>query len=111
MVLTAFVSGAGIGLFFGRDDFMGGYDSWPRRLTRLGHIALAALGLFNVVYAISPATAVTGWHAQGAGIALIVGGFAMPAVCFLSAWHKQFKSLFFIPVGSLLGAVILILMG
>ena len=31
------VSGATIGLFFHREAFLGGYDTWRRRLVRLGH--------------------------------------------------------------------------
>src|SRR6185436_7615620 len=53
LILAAFVSGAGIGLFFHRDDFWGGYTSFRRRIVRLGHIALAALGMINLLFAIS----------------------------------------------------------
>ena len=109
MVLGAFVTGSVIGLFFGRDDFLGGYGSWRRRLTRLGHIALAALGLFNVVYGAMPIAAVHGWRTHWAGLGLIAGGIAMPMVCFLSAWKRGFRRLFFIPVGALIGSVVVIL--
>jgi len=102
LILLAFASGAGIGLFFHRDDFWGGYDSWRRRLARLGHIAMAALGILNVVYSLAPAAAV-------AGDCLLAGAIAMPAVCFLSAWRKPLRALFFIPVTLLIAAVILIL--
>lgn len=105
MLLVGFITGACMGLGFGREDFFGGYSSWRRRLARLGHIALVALGLLNIVFAISPVTV-----RPLAGILLIVGGVAMPAVCFLSAWKKAFKRLFFIPVATLLAAVILILL-
>ena len=54
LVLAAFATGAAIGLFFHRPDFLGGYDAFRRRILRLGHIALAALGMLNVIYAISP---------------------------------------------------------
>jgi len=74
MILAAFVSGAGIGLFFWRENFLGGYGSWRRRLIRLGHIALAALGLFNVVYAMTPAELIRGWRMEWSGVGLIVGG-------------------------------------
>src|SRR5437870_1544132 len=53
MILTAFVTGAILGLFFYREDFLGGYASFRRRILRLGHIALAALGTINVVYSLS----------------------------------------------------------
>ena len=43
-ILTAFATGAVLGLFFHREDFLGGYASFRRRILRLVHIALAALG-------------------------------------------------------------------
>jgi hypothetical protein len=109
MILAAFISGAAAGLFFHRDDFLGGYASWRRRLMRLGHIALAALGLFNVVYAMTPAGVLTVSRSHWAGLGLIVGGIAMPTVCYLSAWKREFRRLFFIPVGALIGSVVVIL--
>src|SRR6266540_3922856 len=39
LLLFAFVTGAGLGLFFHRDDFLGGYNSFRRRIVRLGRIA------------------------------------------------------------------------
>ena len=105
LILAAFVSGSIIGLGFHRDEFLGGYASFRRRLVRLGHIALAALGTLNVVYGLSPAPA------SIAGILLLAGAIAMPVVCFLSAWQKTFRYLFFIPVTLLVSAVLLIIHG
>ncbi len=105
LILAAFVAGAAIGLGFHREDFLGGYGSWRRRLLRLGHIALAALGLLNVVYGISPLPAGEGWSVRLPGILLVAGGVAMPAVCFLAAWRERWRQLFFVPVTLLIGAV------
>ena len=105
LVLAAFVTGAGLGLFFHRDDFWGGYDSFRRRIVRLGHIALAALGMMNVLYSLSPWPAATRWESDAASIAFVVGGVSMPAVCFLSGWKLGFRHLFFIPVTALILAV------
>ncbi|HYE18290.1 MAG TPA: hypothetical protein VEA69_07585 [Tepidisphaeraceae bacterium] len=111
LVLTAFATGAAVGLFFHREEFWGGYASFRRRIVRLGHIACAALGMMNVVYALSP------WPAPGAAVTpyanalWIIGGVSMPVVCFLSGWRMAFRHLFFIPVGSLVGAVGLTLWG
>ena len=110
LILAAFLAGAVIGLRFAQEEFLGGYASWRRRLLRLGHIAAAALGLINVVYAISPAPS-AGWRAAGASIGLAAGAVAMPAVCFLSAWHKPMRAFFFIPVCMLAAAVALIIAG
>ena len=111
MILAAFATGAVVGLGFAREEFMGGYAGWRRRLTRLGHIALAALGILNLVFAVAPLPAPHTWQAQGAGIGLIIGGITMPAVCFLSAWKQPLRHLFAIPVTALIGAAICALLG
>ena len=105
LVLSGFLSGAAIGLFFHRPDFLGGYDSFRRRLVRLGHIAQVALGLLNVLYGISLWPAESLWQAQAASWCFMIGGVSMPAVCFLTAWKEPFRRLFAIPVAALvLGA-------
>ncbi len=106
MILTAFSSGAIIGLFFYRENFLGGYASFRRRILRLGHIALAALGMINVLYGLSPARSELSLESQIASLGFIIGGITMPAVCFLSAWRVGFRHLFFIPVSALIIAVI-----
>ncbi len=111
-ILTAFVSGALIGLFFHRDDFLGGYSSFRRRILRLGHIALAALGMINILFGLSYPASEPSLPAQVASVSFIVGGATMPAVCFLSAWRVGFRHLFFIPVSALvLGAIETLRMG
>ena len=111
LVLSAFVTGASIGLFFHKEEFWGGYDSFRRRIVRLGHIALAALGMMNVIFSFSP------WPLEGTAAAnlaswgFVVGGISMPAVCFLAGWRKPFRHLFFIPVTALIIAVSNTLLG
>src|SRR5438552_3296148 len=107
----AFVTGAGIGLFFHRADFLGGYDAFRRRILRLGHIALAALGMLNVIFSLSPWPAAGMPAAHAASLGFIVGGIAMPAVCFLTAWRESFRHLFFIPVLALMIGVVGTLLG
>ncbi|HVT80199.1 MAG TPA: hypothetical protein VHM90_06035 [Phycisphaerae bacterium] len=111
MLLAAFATGAVLGLFFWREDFMGGYAGWRRRLTRLGHIALAALGILNMVYGLAAIPVVGTWQASGASAGLILGGCTMPLVCFLSAWRMPLRHLFVIPVASLLGAAACVVLG
>ena len=111
LVLAAFVSGAAIGLGFHREEFLGGYGSFRRRLLRLGHIALAALGMLNVLYGLTPASGDGGARALLPGLLLAAGAVAMPLVCFLSAWRQPFRHLFFVPVVLLLAAVGLIIHG
>ena len=105
LILSAFATGAMIGMFFHREDFLGGYNSFGRRLLRLGHISQAALGMLNVLYAVSTPVAL-GWPAQLASMGLVVGGLSMPVACFLTAWKPGFRHLFFIPVAALITGVI-----
>ena len=111
LVLAAFMSGAGVGLFFHRETFWGGYASFRRRIVRLGHVAFAALGMLNVLYALSPWPDPVRWNASWAGACWIVGGVAMPAVCFLSGWREGFRHAFVVPVCALVAAVVLTLIG
>jgi hypothetical protein len=46
-------SGLIVGLFFHKDDWMGGYGSFRRRLIRLGHISFFGIGILNVLFALS----------------------------------------------------------
>jgi hypothetical protein len=108
LILTAFISGAGLGLFFHEENFWGGYTTFCRRIVRLGHISFAAIGMLNVLYGLTPASMAM---PRSAGIGLIVGGISMPAVCFLSGWNPAFRHLFFIPVISLMIGVGSILYG
>ena len=111
LVLSAFVTGALLGMFFHRDDFWGGYNSFRRRIVRLGHIALAALGMMNVLYSMSPWPSSSVWESDAASICFVIGGISMPGVCFLSGWRKPLRHLFFIPVTSLILAVVWTLQG
>jgi hypothetical protein len=99
-ILSGFATGAILGPFFHRDDFLGGYGSFRRRILRLGHISLPALGAINVLYSLSATKTWVG------AVAFVVGGVTMPAVCFLTCWHGGFRRLFFIPVTALIIAAI-----
>lgn len=111
LVLGAFATGTLMGLFFHREDFLGGYGSFRRRLARLGHIALAALGMMNVLFSLSPWPSPESWSAGAASLAFVTGGVSMPAVCFLTAWREPFRHLFAVPVVALVLAVVFTLYG
>jgi hypothetical protein len=111
LVLAAFVTGAAIGLRFHRDDFWGGYASFRRRIVRLGHVALAALGLMNVVYSVAPGAGAASALGRAASICFVVGGITMPLACFLTGWRARFRHLFAVPVLALVAAVVLVLCG
>jgi hypothetical protein len=111
-MLAGVLSGAIVGLFFYRDDWMGGYDSWRRRLTRLGHISFFGLGFLNLIFAATAAQLfLPGANLKIASWAFVVGAITMPACCFLSAWRKPFRHLFPIPVVSVATGVVAILLG
>jgi len=107
-ILAGFLSGLGLGLGFHRDEWLGGYGSFRRRLIRLGHISFLGLGILNILFAVSGPRLVLGPGAlRLASWALIVGGIAMPTCCGLMAWRRAFYPLFGIPVVSLvLGAAL-----
>jgi hypothetical protein len=111
-MLAGVVCGAGIGLFFHRDDWMGGYESYRRRLTRLGHISFFGIGLINLAFAATASQlALSAAYGYFASRALIVGAITMPLVCFLSAWRKPMRHLFPVPVVAVLAGVLAILIG
>ena len=111
-MLLGVVSGAVIGLFFHREDWMGGYASYRRRLTRLGHISFFGLALLNFCFAFTQSLRPLPWPWGGVAMGgFITGAATMPAVCFLSAWRKPFRHLFFIPVGGVLTGVVAELLG
>jgi hypothetical protein len=107
--LAGAVTGALIGLFFHREHWLGGYDSFPRRLIRLGHIACFGLGLINILYALSAAGLPDTATLHAGSRLLVVGMVTMPLNCFLTAWKKPFRHLFFIPAGSTLGGIVCLL--
>ena len=111
-ILAGVVTGAVIGLFFWREDWMGGYHSWRRRLTRLGHISFFGLGLLNLLFAATAAQlGLAGAELRIASGALLLGMMAMPVCCFLSAWRKPLRHLFPIPVLAVAVGAIAILIG
>lgn len=111
-ILAGVLSGSVIGLFFHREDWMGGYASHRRRLTRLGHISFFGLGFLNLIFA---ATAnLLNLHGQSLSISsmgLIVAAITMPICCFLTAWKKPLRHLFPIPVVAATVGILAILIG
>lgn len=105
------ISGALLGLGFHKPQWWGGYDSWRRRLARLGHISFFGTGFLALAIALTINTLKT----QNALVAetspllgglIIVGAVTMPTVCFLSSWRKSFRHAFVLPVVLLGGGVL-----
>lgn len=100
------VSGALIGLKFHREDWLGGYQSFRRRMVRLGHIAFFGLGLINILFALSAAPFAASRWTAAASVLLVVGAATMPTNCFLTAWRGGFRHAFFIPAGATMAGIL-----
>lgn len=111
-MLAGVLSGGIIGLFFYRDEWMGGYGSWGRRLTRLGHISFFGLGFLNLMFAATAGQLVLRpSYLEVASVGLLAGAITMPICCFLSAWRKPMRHLFPIPVIAVTVGIVAILAG
>jgi len=108
-ITAGFVSGAVIGMFFYDQDWLGGYNSWRRRMVRLGHISFLGTGLLNLAFVFSLALGEGESPLAMASWLFVVGALTMPLVCFLSAWRDGFRYLFPIPVASLIVAASLLI--
>jgi len=110
-ITMGFLTGAALGMGFHKEQFMGGYNSWPRRLSRLGHIAFFGTGFLNVLFGL------TGLHFgesfmeetlwKWMSILFLLGGCWMPICCFAVAVKKEAKPVFVIPVVLLVGGGLL----
>jgi hypothetical protein len=110
-ILAGVLIGVGLGLRFHDPDWLGGYNSWPRRLLRLGHISFFGIALLNLAFAVTVHR--LGWHpaTQWAGAGLAAAQGLMPAVSFLAAWRPGFRRAFVLPVSCVLLGVVGLLLG
>jgi hypothetical protein len=107
-ILVGLLAGAGIGLFFHDETWLGGYASWRRRMLRLAHVALVGTGLLNIAFGLLPARGGSSpFGPRCASVLFAAGAVAMPLACLLSAWRKEMRHLFFIPVSILVVAALL----
>jgi len=90
--------GSALGLVAARDDGWGGYGSFPRRATRLGHVAAVMLPLLAGFYALGleawgfdPT-----WAAWGARL-WTGGAAALVVTLFVIAWRPRLKPLLALP--------------
>jgi hypothetical protein len=109
-IVLGFGSGSLLGLKFHREDWLGGYGSFKRRLYRLGHISLFGLAMVNLMfYFTSQKFPSATLPILVASWGFVVGAVTMPVCCFVVAHNAKGKALFAIPVGSLLVGGILTL--
>jgi hypothetical protein len=96
-------SGLVLGLFFHREQWLGGYASLKRRLYRLAHISFFGLGVLNLCFYFTVRElAVTGPAVTLAAWAFVAGAIFMPFCCVLMAHAPRLRPLFAVPVLSLL---------
>ena len=106
-VFAGFLAGMIQGMFFHDENWLGGYGSWRRRMTRLGHISFFGIAIVNFAYFFSIKTGAMPDPGQWPSILLVVGHVTMPLVCYLSAFRKPVRHFFAVPVVSLLLALVI----
>lgn len=98
-MLGGVLSGSVAGLLFHDEKWLGGYSSFRRRLTRLGHISFFGLGILNLLFAATAGQLLLRpGYLTVASVGLLVGVITMPICCYLTAWRKPMRHLFPIPV-------------
>lgn len=107
--LLGIAAGAVTGLFFHDEQWLGGYASWRRRMVRLGHVAFFGIGILNLAFALTArALGISSGLALPSAL-LLLGAATMPLVCYLAAYRRPFRHLFFVPALSVGAAVALFL--
>lgn len=110
MMAVGALWGASLGLFFHRAEWLGGYESWRRRLLRLGHIACFGMGLLNLAYSVTVGE-LASFRPPSPGIVdagrwlWLAALFTMPTVCALAAWKPSLGHFFVVPVGATFAAL------
>ena len=108
-ILLGSVAGALQGLFFRRDDWLGGYGSWRRRMFRLGHVSFFGLAFINVAFTLTVRTLGIEEGVTWTSRLFILGAITMPLLCYLSAFRDSTRHLFFIPVLSVIVGTVMLL--
>lgn len=106
LLAAGFISGAVMGLLAQDENWLEGYGSRRRRLVRLGHIALVALGALNIIW---PLTATAAESTQYGLITtcFVIGGVTMGPICFLSAVSWSNRVAFVVPSTALIAGAVL----
>lgn len=102
-IVVGFLTGMMLGLFFHRENWLGGYGSMRRRMYRLGHISFFGLAAVNLFFYFTAQlfpelTSVS----QLAAWAFIIGAVTMPLCCLVMAHFPKWHLIFTVPVVSLI---------
>jgi hypothetical protein len=98
----AFISGLVMGCFFHREDWLGGYASFKRRLYRLAHISFFGLGIINLCFWFTVRSLPPSSNLRAASWLMATGALSMPVCCVLMAHRPVARWLFSIPILCLL---------
>ena len=111
-VLGGLVMGLVMGVKFQREEWLGGYGAFPRRMVRLAHVALVALGMLNIQYAQSASRLHLGprWESV-ASLAFIAAALLMPACCLWMAARRRHFEIFAAPIVCLATGLVLAIGG
>ncbi|MGN6552616.1 MAG: hypothetical protein ACTHLW_02640 [Verrucomicrobiota bacterium] len=101
-ILLGFVSGCALGLCFHRENWLGGYGAFKRRLYRLGHISFFGLGVVNLLFYFTVQSFAPNPFIVAAGWTFILGAISMPICCLLMAHFPRARLLFAVPVLNLI---------
>ena len=110
-ILLGFVSGMTLGMFFHRENWLGGYSSLQRRMYRLAHISFFGLGAVNLLFWLTlQKIPLTEPLAGAASWAFAIGAVTMPICCVVMAHFPKAHLVFTVPVLSLIAGGILTLL-
>lgn len=112
LILVALGAGLFMGVKFQHEDWLGGYNSFPRRMVRLAHVALGALGALNILFAESaPRIRLDATLTRVASIAFMAGAVTMPLACLWLAARRRHFAVFALPIGCLVVGLVLTIGG
>jgi len=110
-ILLGFLSGMMLGMFFHREEWLGGYGSFRRRMYRLGHISFFGLGAVNLFFWLTvKLSPLAGASVNIASTAFVLGAITMPLCCLVMAHFPKLHLTFAVPVVSLITGGILTLL-
>ena len=105
-MLLGGILGAVQGLFFHKEEWLGGYGSWQRRMMRLGHISFFGIAFIHISFAFTAMCLCIEQEVALPSALFIIGAIGMPLICYLAAFKKPIRHLFFIPALSIIGGII-----
>lgn len=108
--LAGCISGAVPGLFFHKENWLGGYQSWSRRMIRLAHISFFGIAFINLAFVLSGHILLIDSGIHITSYTLIIGAITMPLVCYMSAVKPFFRHFFFIPVVAIFTGITIFLL-